>query len=203
MSAQAGQQPAAHSAQPADAAHQPPDDHVTEGEHAAGEHTTTFWGRIGPTFNFLILCGLLYYVLRTPLSGYLQARRTGIRKDLVEAAELRRTATEQLAEIDRKVEALPGEIDALRRRGAEEIAAEEQRIATQAANERERLLEQTRREIDVQLRIAKRELVEHAADLAVQLATDRIERDITPADQDRIVDRYLGQVRPDESGRQG
>ncbi|MFN2428261.1 MAG: hypothetical protein ABR587_17635, partial [Candidatus Binatia bacterium] len=64
------------------------------------------------------------------------------------------------------------------------------------ATERERLLEQTRREIDLQLRLAKRELVEHAANLSVQLATERIRNDITPADQDRLVDRYLDQVKP-------
>ena len=39
-----------------------------------------------------------------------------------------------------------------------------------AAAERDRLLEQTRREIELQVRLAKRELVEHAADLSVQLA---------------------------------
>ena len=82
----------------------------------------------------------------------------------------------------------------MKTRGAEEIAAEEQRIAAMAAAERDRLLEQTRREIELQVRLAKRELVEHAADLAVQLATERIKKNITPADQERLVDRYLQQV---------
>ena len=96
---------------------------------------------------------------------------------------------------------MPAEIDALRTRGAEEIAAEEQRIAAQAAADRERLLDQTRREIDVQVRLAKRELLEHAADLSVQLATERLKQSVTPADQDRLVDRYLGQMRSDEAAR--
>lgn len=189
-------QPDAHAAQPVEG-HQP-----AAGEHdAAAEHGGLFSGLLGSTINFVILCGLLVYVLRTPLTEYLQSRRTGISKDLVEAAALRTTATAQLAEIDKKVKALPGEIDALRQRGAEEIVAEEQRIAAQAAAERERLLEQTRREIDVQVRLAKRELLEHAADLSVQLATERITHAITPADQDRLVDRYLGQVQPGEAAR--
>jgi F0F1-type ATP synthase membrane subunit b/b' len=91
---------------------------------------------------------------------------------------------------------LPGEIAALRRRGAEEIAAEEQRIAAQAVAERERLLEQTRREIELQVRLAKRELTTHAANLAVQLANDRLEQTLTADDQQRLVDRYLDQVTP-------
>ena len=45
------------------------------------------------------------------------------------------------------------------------------------------------------MRLAKRESLEHAADLSVQLATDRIKKEVTPADQDRLVDRYLSQVK--------
>ena len=114
--------------------HAPAADHqAAEGEHAAaaehgGEHGGLS-GLLWPTANFLILCGGLYYFLRTPFTDYLAGRSSQIRKDLVDAAELNRVATEQLAEVDRKVKALPGEIDALRTRGAQEIAAEEARIA--------------------------------------------------------------------------
>ncbi len=165
-------------------------------EHAAEEEHHSVWaGLFWPTVNFAILFGTLWYFLRTPLANYLRDRHTAIRKELVEAATVTATATAQLAEIERKLQALPGEIDALRHRGAEEIASEEARIAALAAAERERLLEQTRREIDLQVRLAKRELVEHAADLSVQLAADRIQQQITPADQERLVDRYLNDVK--------
>jgi F-type H+-transporting ATPase subunit b len=162
-----------------------------EAEHHEASLMDFFW----PVVNFAILCGVLYYFLKTPLSSYLQDRSAGIRRDLVDAAAIKNAATAQLEEIDRKLKALPGEIDALRARGKAEVAAEEQRIAQQAATERERLLEQARREIDVQVRLAKRALTEHAADLAVQLATDRIATDMTAADQARLVDRYLEQVK--------
>ena len=177
------------------AAHQPAEgaEHAAEAEHG-GEHGGLS-GLLWPTANFLILCGGLYYFLRTPLSEYLAGRSSQIRKDLVDAAELNRTATAQLAEVDRKVKALPGEIDALRARGAQEIAAEETRIAKDAEAERERLLTQTRREIDVRLRAAQRELSEHAATLALDLARQRLTTEITPADQARLVDRYLHQVK--------
>jgi F-type H+-transporting ATPase subunit b len=160
--------------------------------HAADEEHPSMWGSLlWPTVNFAILFGGLWYFLKTPITSHLRDRDAAIRKDLVEAGEVKATAASQLAEIDRKLKALPGEIEALRTRGAEEIAAEEARIAALATAERERLLEQTRREIELQLRIAKHELVEHTADLAVQLAGERISRQITPVDQERIVDRYL------------
>lgn len=164
-------------------------------EHADEEEHHSVWaGLLWPTVNFAILFGGLWYFLKAPMATYLRDRHSTIRKELVDAAQVTSTASAQLAEIERKLQALPGEIDALRRRGAEEIAAEEERIARQAAAERERLLEQTRREIDLQLRLAKHALVEHAAELAVGLAGDRIQQQMTPADQERLVDRYLRDV---------
>jgi F-type H+-transporting ATPase subunit b len=181
-------------AQPAEHA-QPAAGHVQEGEHAAATHEASITDLFWPVVNFAILCGVLYYLLRAPLASYLAGRDSTIRKDLVDAAALKSSATAQLEEIDRKLKALPGEVEALRLRAQTEVAAEEQRILQQAAAERDRLLEQARRDIDVQVRLAKRELTEHAADLALQLASDRIATETTPADHARLVDRYLDQVK--------
>jgi F-type H+-transporting ATPase subunit b len=174
---------------------QPSGEHAPEGEHHDESIGGMILGMGWPVANFIIFVGVLYYFLNQPLRDYLATRSSAIRKDLVEAAELKATANSQLATIEQKLQALPGELSALRTRGAEEIKAEEQRIATQAAADRDRLLEQTRREIELQVRLAKKEILEHAADLSVQLATERIKKEVTPADQDRLVDRYLSQVK--------
>lgn len=186
---------AAQGADHAAAAGQPAD-HAAQAEHGeAGEaHEASLADFFWPVVNFSILCGTLYFLLRKPLSGYLAQRGDTIRKDLVDAARIKDAATTQLADIDRKLKALPGEIEALKARGKAEIASEEQRIAQQAEADRDRLLEQARRDIDLQVRLAKRALTEHAADLAVQLATDRIASGMTEADQARLVTRYLEQV---------
>ena len=152
-------------------------------------------GMMWPVANFIIFVGVIYYFANQPLKDYLAGRSASIRKDLVEAAELKATATAQLATIEQKLQALPGELNTLRHRGAEDIKAEEARIAAAAAADRERLLEQTRREIDLQVRLAKKEILEHAADLSVQLATQRLKTEVTPEDQARLVDRYLDQVK--------
>lgn len=167
-------------------------------EHAAAEgapHVETIWGPISRFFNSAVLFSVLYYFLRKPAAAYLASRDAEIRNDLVTAAELKATATAQLAALEQKLAALPGELAALKVRGQEEIAAEEARIQQAATADRERLLEQTRREIDLQLRLAHRELVEHASNLAVALATDRINKNITTDDHARLVDRYLEQVK--------
>jgi F0F1-type ATP synthase membrane subunit b/b' len=167
---------------------------------AAGEvHEESLWLTLTRLLNFLILVGGLGYLLKTPLANYLARRGAQISKDLVDAEALRASAGAQITDIDRKLERLPGELETLRARGAEEIAAEEARIRTAAEAERERLVEQTRREIDQQVRVARQALTREAADLAVGAAAERSRRQLTPEGQLRLVDRYADQVREVEN----
>jgi F-type H+-transporting ATPase subunit b len=170
---------------------------VQEHEAAGAEapHGQTLLQSIAKVVNFAILGGVLFYFLKTPLSTYLASRGTQIRQDLVTASELRAAASAQLAEIEKKMQALPAELEALKARGAEDVKSEQARIAQAAAAERERLIAQTHREIDTRLRMARRQLTEHAAGLAVKIAEDRIKRTITPEDQLRLVDRYAAQLK--------
>jgi F-type H+-transporting ATPase subunit b len=178
--------------QGAQPAHPEAEAHAAQGDHAEGNPFITMGAKL---LNFGILVGLLVYFLRSPFAAYLAGRATRIRQELVTAADMRATATAQLAEIDKKLQALPAELEALKRQGADDVKAEQARIAQAAAAERTRLLEQTRREIDMRLRIARRELTEHAAFLAVRVAEGRIRRSITPDDQLRLLDRYASQLK--------
>ena len=144
--------------------------------------------------NFAILVGLLAYFLRTPIAGYLKSRGEQIRTELVEAARMRREAEAQLAALARQLEGLPGELAALRARGAADAAAEEARLRAASEAERERLLEHMRRDVEMQVRIARQQLTAEAAALATEIARRRIEKTITPADQRRLLDRYARQL---------
>ena len=194
--------------QPLAFAQQPEQRPTTAGETQAAretpepaEHAEGLLPVVARLVNFAILVGTLVYLLRSPAAAYMNDRGTQIRSDLVDAAEMKRTAAAQLEEIDRRMNALPRELEALRAQGAQEIAAEAARIRAAAAAERARLLEQARREIDQHVKIAERELVSHAADLAVGVAADRIRNTITDDDQKRLADRYVQQLRGGTGGQ--
>ncbi|HWF84538.1 MAG TPA: hypothetical protein VG222_06820 [Vicinamibacterales bacterium] len=189
----ASQAPAAAAATASTAAHQEAAE--VPGEPAAEHQGSEIVGMIARLVNFAILAGVLVYFLKSPLIGYLAGRSDQIRSDLVKAAEMKRAAAAQIEEIDRLMLALPAELEALRAQGAEEIASEEERIRTAAAAERDRLLEQARREIEWQVKVAERDLVSHAADLAVGVATEHIKNHITDDDRQRLVDRYVHQLK--------
>ena len=187
-------QPPAHAAPGQDKPAAPEAGQGREAGQSEEAHGSGWLAVIAKAFNFAILAGVLIYFLRTPLSGYLTGRIAKVREDLVTAAQTRETATRQLSEIEGKLRALPGELEALKARGAEEIAAERVRIEQAAEAERQRLLEHTRREIEMRLRIARRDLIEYAATLAVDVASSNIKGAITPDDQARLVDRYTSQL---------
>jgi F-type H+-transporting ATPase subunit b len=192
--AAAGASDAAHGQPPA---HAPPGEgaHAGAGSQHEAAHDESIWPTIARLFNFAVLVGGLVYFLRTPLSQYLAGRSQQIRGGLVTARETSARATAQLAEIDRRLQALPGELEALRVRGVEEIALEERHIQAQAEAERAQLIAEMQRDLDVRVRVAKQGLTEHAADLAVTLAAERVRQAITDADQARLVDRYASQVK--------
>ena len=187
---------AAHGQPPA---HGPPAaaDHGAQGAGHGTEaaHAESIWPTIARLFNFAVLVGGLVYLLRSPLAQHLTNRKQQIRGGLEAARETSATATAQLAELDRRLQMLPAELEALRVKGVEEIAAEERRIQAKAEAERKRLVEEMQRDVDVRVRVARKQLAEHAADLAVGLAADRVRQTITDADQARLIDRYAAQVK--------
>lgn len=180
---------------PVRASQQPEPERSVSGEAEPAEPGHPIVDMVARLVNFGILAGSLWWLLKSPIRQYLEDRGTQIRSDLVNAAEMKQSAAAQIEEIDRKLKALPGELESLRAQGAQEIAAEEERIRVAAAAERDRLLEQARREIDTQVKVAERALVAHAADLAVGVASERIKKNITDEDQKRLVDRYVQQIR--------
>ena len=164
------------------------------GEHGES-HGESIWVTLARIANFAILVGILYWFGRKPIADHLAARGAQIRKDLVDAAEMRSTATARLAEIESKLAALPSELEQMRARSAEELEAERTRIRAAAETERDRLVEQTRREIASQTRNARAQLRAHAAALAVDVADARLRSTLTPAEQSALLDQYGRQMR--------
>jgi F0F1-type ATP synthase membrane subunit b/b' len=170
--------------------------HGASSDHGGGEaHGGGITDVIYRLINFAILAGGLYYFLHKPVGDYFANRGRQIRGGLMAARETSDRATAQLAELDRRLQALPGEIEAVRAKGVQEIKAEEARIQAHAEAERKRLIDDVQRDIDVRVRVARKRLAEDAADLAVQAAGERIRSTITDADQARLLDRYATQVK--------
>lgn len=184
------------SAQPGDHRAQPSTEQTAGHGEATEEAADGLLEAIARVVNFAVLAAVLVYLFRSPLVAHLAARRDAIRADLAEARRTQEAAARQLEAVEAQLRRLPQDIEALKARGLAEIAQEEQRLAEAAEAERRRILDRARREVELALRVARRELVEFAADRAVAAATARIRQALTPADQERLIARYLDQMRP-------
>ena len=163
-------------------------------EHADEEHEPILQ-TVARFVNFALLAGGLFVMLRGPVSTYLTDRGAQVRRNLAQARLTTAEAEQQLVGIEAQLQALPAELEALKARGLEEVGAEETRLRESTEAARQRLVDQTRRDMDTQLRIAKRDLTRRVAELAVGVATQRIKEQLDDADQLRLIDRYVGQVR--------
>ncbi len=161
---------------------------------SSAEHGGSWTLTLSKALNFAVLVAILVYYLKSPTVTYLRTRSTTIRHELDEAAALRASAEQQLVAIRARLAGLPAELEALRTRGQDDLAGERARLVDATRREKERLLERTRREIDLQSRVARRALLEQAAALAMQRTREQIAREMTPADQVRLIDRYTAEV---------
>lgn len=159
-------------------------------DHQAEEHGSPLsivwkWG------NFLLLFGGLAYYLRRPLGQFLQTRARGIEEGLANGKRAQKEAVEKMSTIEARLAHLDEEIDGLRQQATSESEEERQRTIDNSHAEVEKVVAMARREIEGLQRTARLELKAHVARLAVDLAEERLRRDLEPNQNQRIISRFV------------
>lgn len=144
--------------------------------------------------NLAIFIAALVYILKSPLSEAFKTRREGIRRDLIRAKEERDAALAKLAEVEKRLESLGGEVALIKSEAERDAAEERERIALATAEEMKRLREQARREIETAGKAARYELRRFAAEKSVQMAEDVLRRDLRPEDDARLIRGYVQEL---------
>jgi len=140
--------------------------------------------------NFAILVGALGYLGVKKGGPYFAARSVSIRKGIAEAEEIHKDAEARAAEVDRRLAGLQTDIESLRTHAHQEQAAEAERIRQQMAAELARIQEHAGREIEAAGKAARLSLKRYAAELAVNLAEQKIRRQMTPEIQSSLVHNF-------------
>lgn len=144
--------------------------------------------------NFGITFALLAYFLVKPIRNALAGRREGIAKKLEEAEKARQQAEAKFAEYDTKLNQAEAEIEkiyeAIRREGETEQA----RILANAREMADKIRQESEKTAANEVAKAKTALRREAAELAVKIAEDILNKSLTAADQTRLVDEYVQKV---------
>jgi F-type H+-transporting ATPase subunit b len=158
---------------------------VSAGE--SGEKDMTGW----KWANFAILAAGIGYLLVKQAGPYFASRSLEIRKGIEDAQKLRAEAEERAAAMDARLASLGVEVEAMRKASREEASQEGHRIRQQTAEEMAKIQANAEREISAALKSAQIELKSYSAQLAIDLAREKVRERMTPADQETLVRNFV------------
>ena len=153
------------------------------GKHLGLSNGAMYW--LAVLINFAFIALAVVYFSRLHLPTLFRNRTESIRKAMDEAKVASVEAKSRLAAIEARLSRLDSDIAAMRTKAEQDGAAEETRIRAAAEDDKKKIVEAAAQEIDVAAKSARRELAAYAADLAVNMARQRIQVDV-PADQSLV-----------------
>ena len=104
-----------------------------------------------------------------------------------------------MSAIEARLARLDEKIDGLRQEATRESEEERRRIIDSSHAEAEKIVAMARREIEGLQRSARMELKAHVARLAVELAEERLRRDLGPDQNQRIIARFVQSLKENRS----
>ncbi|MBP8696721.1 MAG: F0F1 ATP synthase subunit B [Syntrophobacterales bacterium] len=144
--------------------------------------------------NFLVLMGILYWLMWKKIKTFFAGRREGIKASLEEAELVKADAEKKFREYDEKLkkaeEEIQGISDMIRAQGEEE----KKRIIADAQRAAEKMKEDAKARMDQELKKARNELRLEASELAVQMAEDILKKKVTKEDHEGMVREYLDRM---------
>ena len=164
---------------------------VAFAEGDGGDHGP---GLLYPTINLLLLLAVLVYFGRKPIQQFFGDRRGEILDSIESAAKLHKQAETRYAEWQRKLANLEADLEDIRRSTRERAQAEGERILSDARANAERIRNDARTAVDQEVRRARLALREEAADLAVELAAERLRTQVGDSDRARLLDEFIERI---------
>lgn len=163
---------------------------------AGGETVAKSWLNTDTwrVMNFVVLMGLLGFVLRKPVSEALNGRIDSIREELDSLEKEKDAAEKRLAEYEDKIGLLEEEAAKIIRQYTEQGESAKARILQAAAASAEKLEEQAKKNIEQEFKNAKKQLQAEIMEKALENAEELIKKSIKAEDQERLVDEYLEKV---------
>ncbi len=158
-----------------------------------GEHAGSKWdGFIYQLANFAILVTILGVAAwKADLKGLIAGRSANIKASIEEARKAREAAETALAEVQAKLDSKDSQIAEMVSVSESGGAKERDRLIAEGERLSKLIVEQARVNIDLELRQAKDELKREAANLALELAEQKISKSLTAEDQAALFEEAL------------
>jgi F0F1-type ATP synthase membrane subunit b/b' len=144
--------------------------------------------------NLLVFLGVLYYLLRKPVSEAFKARREAIRAELIRAEEEKQAALSRLKEIEARVARLEEEKSDILQRAKEEATADKKRESDAADLEIRRLRDQVESELMRLTKQTRAELRRFSAEESIRLAEEKLRTRIDNVKDAKLVKASIQEI---------
>ncbi len=141
--------------------------------------------------NFAVMGVGAYIVWKKAIKGLLAKRGDGIKQAIEEARAAKEAADRKSVEYRQKLTLLEKRIEELHLELKAEGEAEKARILREAEEAVGKIKEQAKFASAQELKKAKMEIKKEVAVLAVALAEELLKKELTPADQEKLIKGYL------------
>ena len=145
--------------------------------------------------NFGVLVAGIGYLAVKIGGPYFEARTAGIRKGLDEADQARQQADARVAEVNAKLANLGSEIEQLKAALHAEQERHANRLRREAAEEVERIKAQGEQQIDALAKASRQALKVYSADLAIELAEQKIRAQLSADAEERFSQAFLEKLK--------
>ena len=159
-----------------------------------GEEGPNWFGFAWRLLNFLVLIGILYWLLASKIRDFLTGRREGIKTALSEAMSAQEAAEKKFREYSEKLDKATEEIEQLGEMIRSQGLVEKERILEEARKAAEKMKEDTKTRLEQEFSKAGRDLRIEAVRLSTQMAEELLMRHIKAEDHETMVKDYIEKV---------
>jgi len=163
---------------------------VHNGGMGAEEYFKLFWHIV----NFLLLMIVLYILTRKNITSYFSQRSDRIAEELNEAQRARREMEQKIKEYETRLQSVDEEVARMQQEAERELEYMREKMMEEAKRISEVIMDQTQKTIQLETRKAQEALQADATSLAINMAEDRLRKEITSEDQERLLRNYLEQL---------
>ncbi len=164
-------------------------------EHKPEDFTTSKW------VNFAILAVALGYLIGKSAPQFFRDRTASIQKDMEESAKVASDAEARAKAVEAKISRLGEELERMKADARADMARENERLQKDTAKLIERVWQRAENEVESAAKVARLELKQYAAQLAVDLAEQRIRTRLNPETQGKLIDTFVQDLGQNGTGK--
>ena len=160
-----------------------------------GGNTKSQWFEFAwKTLDFILLVGLLYWLLAEKIKIFFVGRRQEIKDSMENAAKQKTEAEKKYREYSEKIDKASHEIDGIMEMIKAQGVAEKQKIIEDADKVAQKMKEDAQARIEQEFNKASSQLRSEAVSLSVEMAEEILKKNITAQDHEVMVREYMDKV---------